>query len=121
VLFNLTYALLSYPAGYLADRLPHYLVFTGGMAMFAAAFLGLGLAASGIWVWVLFPVYGAYMAFTDGVGRAWVSERLPESRMGFGIGIFNGLSGAAALVAGIWVLAVTGRLGLVSHDPVASR
>jgi MFS family permease len=116
VLFNFTYSVLSYPAGYIADRLPRYLVYATGMALFGVAFLGLGMASSGIWVWFLFPVYGAFMALTEGVGRAWVSDHLQDSRTGFGLGVFNGLTGVAALVAGLWAgfaWGVDGRLPLV--------
>ncbi len=102
VLYNLSYAGLSHPAGVLSDRVPRRLVYAGGLALFAGAYIGLGLADEGVWVWVLFPLYGGYTALTDGVGKAWVSDLLPDSALGTGLGAFQGLAGGCALVAGIW-------------------
>jgi len=54
------------------------------------------------WVWVLLPVYGAYTALTDGVGKAWVADLLPARTMGTGLGLFQGITGGCALLASIW-------------------
>jgi hypothetical protein len=51
---------------------------------------------------VLLPIYGAYTALTDGVARAWVADLLPERALGTGIGIYQGVTGATALAAGVW-------------------
>jgi MFS family permease len=101
-LYNVSYAALSYPAGRLSDRVPRRLVFAAGLAAFAVAYLGLGLAGSGGWVWALLPVYGIYTALTDGVGKAWVTDLLPPGRAGSGLGYYQAVAGAAALVAGVW-------------------
>jgi MFS family permease len=102
VLYNLSYAILSYPAGRLSDRVPRRLVFAIGMAVFAGTYTGLGLATTSAWVWVLLPCYGGFTAFTDGVGKAWVADLLPASSVGTGLGLFHGVIGGAALLAGIW-------------------
>jgi MFS family permease len=101
-LYNATYAALSLPAGIVSDRVPRRLVYGAGLMVFAVAYLGLGLAHSGAWVWVLLPVYGAYTALTDGVGKAWVADLLPALAMGTGLGLFQGITGGCALIAGIW-------------------
>jgi len=100
--YNLSYALLSYPAGAISDRIPRRLVFATGLGVFAIAYVGLGAARSVVWVWVLFPLYGGFTALTDGVGKAWVADLLPKSRVGGGLGLYQALSGGAALVAGLW-------------------
>jgi MFS family permease len=102
VLYNVAYAGLSYPAGSFSDRVPRRLVFAAGLAVFAVAYVGLGLARSGAWVWLLLPLYGAYTALTDGVAKAWVADLLPERALGTGLGYFQALTGGCALVAGIW-------------------
>ncbi len=101
-LYNAVYAALSLPAGIASDRFSRRSVFVGGLAFFAVAYLGLGLAGSGGWVWVLLPVYGAYTALTDGVGKAWIADLLPAHAMGTGLGLYQGLTGGCALIAGIW-------------------
>jgi MFS family permease len=102
VLYNVVYAGLSYPAGALSDRIPRRYVFAAGLAIFSVAYIGLGLADSSGWVWVLLPLYGAYTALTDGVAKAWIADLLPAPVMGTGLGLFQGITGGCALLAGIW-------------------
>jgi hypothetical protein len=72
------------------------------LGIFAAAYIGLGAVTSAGWVWLLLPLYGGYTALTDGVGKAWVADLLPEERVGSGLGLYQGLAGGAALLAGVW-------------------
>ena len=102
VLYNLTYAGLSYPAGRLSDRMPRRIVFAAGLAVFAIAYLGLGGVTTSAWVWPLLAGYGAFTALTDGVGKAWISDLLPSDRQGSGLGLYQGVVGAGSLVAGVW-------------------
>jgi MFS family permease len=100
--YNISYAALSYPAGVVSDRLSRRVVFATGLAIFAIAYIGLGLAHRSVWVWLLLPLYGGYTALTDGVSKAWVSDLLPEELLGTGLGLFQGTTGGAALIAGVW-------------------
>lgn len=102
VVFNSVYTLASYPAGALADRLPRSTVYAIGLVAFAAGYLGLGLLDRGIGVFVVIGVYGLFPAFTDGVGKAWVSSLVPRHRAGRAQGIFQALNNGAVLVAGLW-------------------
>lgn len=123
VLYNLVYAVLSYPAGALSDRWPRPRVFALGLTCFAVCYLGLGLAHDGRWVLPLLLVYGGFAAATDGVGKAWVSSLVPGSRQGSAQGTFQGLSGGAVLVAGLWAgfaWNTTGRLPLLLSGTVAA-
>jgi MFS family permease len=101
-LYNATYAGLSLPAGIVSDRVPRRVVYGTGLLVFAIAYAGLGLATSTAWVWVLLPVYGAYTALTDGVGKAWVVDLLPASARGTGLGFYQGITGGCAVVASVW-------------------
>lgn len=123
VLYNLAYALLSYPAGRLSDRMPRRFVFAAGLAVFAVAYTGLGVVTTAAWVWVLLPLYGAYTALTDGVGKAWIADLLPAGLTGTGLGIYFGATGIAAVAAGIWAGAAwngSGRLPLVVAGTVTA-
>ncbi len=102
VFYNLVYASLSYPAGKLSDRVPRRFVFSAGLAVFAVAYLGLGVVTTSIWVWPLLGIYGAFTALTDGVGKAWITDLLPPDRHGSGLGLYQGVVGAGSLVAGVW-------------------
>lgn len=123
VLYNAVYAALSYPAGALSDRWPRPTVFAVGLACFAVCYLGLGLTSDRRWVIPLLLVYGGFTAATDGVGKAWVSSLVPPERQGTGQGVYQGLSGGAVLLAGIWAGLAwhgTGQIPLLLSGSVAA-
>ena len=47
-------------------------------------------------------MYGLFAACTDGVGKAWVSALAGPGRQATAQGVFQGGSGLAILVAGVW-------------------
>lgn len=113
VLFNLTYTVLSMPAGALADRLHPATVFGMGVGCFAAVYTGLALVSDRVLALVLMAGYGGFAAATDGVGKAWVSRLLPQCWQGSGQGVFQSLTGIALLVAGLWAGLAWGEHGRV--------
>lgn len=100
--YNAVYAVSSYPAGLLADRLGKPAVFGIGLVFFAVGYLGLGLTTDQLAAWLLIGVYGLFTGCTDGVGKAWVSSLVGEDLQGSAQGVFQGLSGFAVLTAGLW-------------------
>jgi len=100
--YNLVYAAAAYPAGALSDRLPRHRVYALGLLFFAVGYLGLGLSRSPWLVFVLLPLYGGFAACTDGVGKAWVAALAPTDGQGRAQGLYQGLTGGAVLLAGIW-------------------
>jgi len=100
--YNLVYALSSYPAGLLADRLPRPAVFGIGLIFFAVGYLGLGLTTDTVTAWILIGVYGLFTGCTDGVGKAWISSLVGSDLQGSAQGVFQGASGFAILIAGVW-------------------
>ncbi len=122
-LYNLTYALASYPAGALSDRVPRRLVVGTGLVVFAFAYIALGIATTSTWVWVIFPVYGLYTAFTDGVSKAWIVDLVPSTDRGRAIGVQGAVAGVGAIVASVWAglaWSGTGRVPLVLAGVVAA-
>ncbi|MET8243781.1 MFS transporter [Streptomyces sp. NPDC005202] len=100
--YNLAYVALSYPAGALSDRLPRPLVFTAGLVFVAVGYLGLGLIHAPWLVFVLLPLYGGFAACTDGVGKAWISTLVHDHQQGSAQGLYQGVTGAAVLLAVLW-------------------
>lgn len=109
--YNMVYALASYPAGSLADRIPKPTVFGIGMAFFAAGYIGLGLTTDKVAAWLILGLYGLFTACTDGVGKAWISGLVPAELQSSAQGIFQGTTGFAILSAGLWAGLLWGARG----------
>lgn len=102
VTYNAVYAIASFPAGLLADRIGRIPVFGIGLVFFAIGYAGLGLTTDPVVAWLLIGVYGLFTGCTDGVSKAWVSSLVGSELQGSAQGVFQGLSGFAVLGAGIW-------------------
>jgi MFS family permease len=111
--YNLVYAVGSFPAGVLADKLPRSAVFGVGLAFFAVGYIGLGLTTDPVEAWLLIAAYGMFTACTDGVGKAWISSLVGADRQASAQGVFQGASGFAVLAAGLWAGLLWGSDGTV--------
>jgi MFS family permease len=100
-LFNVVYALLSMPAGIASDRVGRRRVIAGGFAIFAAVYFGFAVIDAGAYVWLLFAVYGIYMALTEGVGRALVADFVGAQWRGTALGLYQGAMGLMILLSSI--------------------
>lgn len=100
-LFNVVYALLSMPAGITSDRIGRRHVIAGGFAIFAAVYFGFAIVDAGAYVWLLFAVYGIYMALTEGVGRALVADFVGAQWRGTALGLYQGAMGLMILLSSI--------------------
>ena len=107
VVMNVVYAVAAYPAGALSDKAGRTAPLLVGLAVLIAGDLalafadGLVLAAVGVAAW------GLHMGLTQGVITALVADAAPAARRGTAFGIFNFVTGIAALVAsllagGLW-------------------
>ncbi|KKC04354.1 MFS transporter [Mycobacterium nebraskense] len=100
--YNAVYALASYPAGSLADRIGRPALFGLGLAFFAVGYIGLGLTTDNVTAWLLIGAYGLFTGCTDGVGKAWISGLVDQEHQASAQGLFQGGVGLAVLVAGLW-------------------
>jgi MFS family permease len=89
VLFNFTYAIFSIPAGIISDKIGPRKVLLAGFLLFSAVYLFFGLVHSSLFLWLLFPVYGLYMALTEGVGKAYISNLVPQEKTGTAFGVYH--------------------------------
>jgi len=101
VLYNVAYALLAFPAGILADRIPMRWVLAGGYVVFALVYLGFAIDKGSALVWLLFPAYGIPLAMTEGVGKALVSNLVPHERRGAFLGLHATTIGLTAVIASV--------------------
>lgn len=101
VLYNITYAAFSLPAGVISDRLGQKNVFILGLLIFALVYTGFALAQSAALIWVLFPIYGCYMALTDGISKSYIATLVPHEQLGTAYGFYYMLTGIAAFLASL--------------------
>ena len=100
-LYNFTYMGAALPAGMLSDRRGRRNVFIGGLLIFAVVYLGFALARQAAAVWPLFAIYGLYIAFTDGVSKAFITDLAPRQQRASILGAYGVVTGIAALIASV--------------------
>lgn len=125
IFYNIIYAALSYPMGILADKVGIRNIFLIGLFFFSITYLGISAQAPIASYYVLFVLYGIYMAATDGISKAWLSNLAEKQHVGTAIGLFVSLQSIALMIASmvagvIWLkvgasatFILTGSIGLV--------
>ena len=101
VSFNIVYALSSTPAGILSDKIGPRKLLPLGFLLFAVVYLFFGIIDKSIFIWILFPLYGIYMAMTEGVGKAFISQLVPKERSGTAFGIYQLTVGLCTFIASL--------------------
>ena len=123
-LYNLVYAAGSPVFGHRSDTVGRRRVLVAGLGVFAVVYAGFALVTQGWMLWVLFAVYGLYIAATEGVGKAAAVDLVPAHLRGTAVGVLGTTSGVATLVAssvagvlwgtvGPWAAFVFGAAGAV--------
>lgn len=101
VIFNVTYAIISTPAGMLSDRMGRKRVITIGWTIYGLAYLGFAFSTSVWHIWLLFACYGIYYGIVEGVAKAFVADLVPVERRGTAYGYFQGVVGLTLLPASV--------------------
>ncbi|MFA4947936.1 MAG: MFS transporter, partial [Candidatus Krumholzibacteriia bacterium] len=96
---NVTYALLAYPAGRLADRFGKGRIAFLGYLLYSALYALFAFETNMNALWILFPLQGIYLAFTEGVGTAYMATLLPDAKRATGFAIYYTVIGLALLPA----------------------
>lgn len=87
--------------GKLADKFGSKIIFSCGLLLFAIVYLGMGLNTN-IWLfYALFFLYGLYMACTEGISRAWISNVASEEDTGSALGVYAALNSLLTLLASV--------------------
>lgn len=99
ILYNLIYALASFPLGILADRIGLKSMYMAGLAVFALVYFGMSMASTIPVFVILFATYGIYAAATEGIAKAWISNIAGKSDTATAIGFYSGWQSICALIA----------------------
>jgi MFS family permease len=111
LVFNITYTLGSWPAGWFSDHfsrrgISRRWIAAAGYLIFAAVYFVFGRAPSTLAIWITMAVYGLYYAFTQPVLKALVVESVSQDVRGRALGIYFFVTSVATLVASL----ITGEL-----------
>ena len=121
VVFNLVYTLVSVPAGSLSDRIGRRKLIIGGWLVYAAIYLGFGLAQQAWHIVALYILYGLYYGLAYGTSKAMIADLVPEASRGTAYGTYNAVLGIldfpASLIAGILWTGIGGWGGFGAPAP----
>jgi len=101
LLMNVTYLLISYPAGLLSDRMGRRALLVTGYFVYGLVYVGFALAHSSWALISLFGVYGLYIGLTEGVEKALLADIAPSSQKASVYGLHALVVGAALLPASV--------------------
>src|SRR6202789_2866386 len=88
LVFNITYTLASWPAGWFSDRVSRRLVGSAGYVIFAGVYFVFGRTSSTLAIWIAMAVYGFYYALTQPVLKALVVESVAQEIRGRALGVY---------------------------------
>jgi len=95
--FNVVGAALAAPLGSLSDRVGRKALLAAGFGGYALVYAGFALAHAPLAAWLLFALYGAPYAMTEGMARAYVCDLVPAEVRGTALGGYTFVLGLAAL------------------------
>jgi MFS family permease len=101
VVLHISKLVSSYLGGALSDRAPRPRLIVLGWTIYAATYLGLGMAHAAWQVWALFLVYGVYYGLTEPSEKAIIRDIAPPEAQGRAFGLYNFVVGASAVPAGL--------------------
>jgi MFS family permease len=111
ILYNVVFALASYPFGAIADKIGIRKVFFGGLVLFALVYFLFGITNSVSIIFSAFFIYGIYAAATEGITKAWITNMAHTSNTATAIGFYTSCESICTLLASIIAGAIWDNLG----------
>ena len=99
VFYNLLYSTMSPYFGKRSDQIPRKKVLLFGLMVFSLVYFGFAFATATWHFWLLFGLYGIYMAATEGVGKALAVDLFDPRFKATAIGILGTSTGIATVLA----------------------
>ncbi len=99
VLYNVSQTVFAAPAGSVADRIGAGKVYAAGLFVFSVVYFLFGYLRNPAFMWVLFPLYGLYIAATDGVSKSYISEFITKRESGTYFGAYYTLTAVGTFLA----------------------
>ena len=102
LVYNISYALVSYPAAYFSDRIGRKKILVLGYLFYGLVYLGFALNHSLSNFWFLFGIYGLYIGFTEGVEKALIADIAPSELRATSIGLHATFVGIGLFPASVF-------------------
>ena len=101
LVFNITFTLLSWPAGKLSDHFSQSTIAAAGYGVFAIVYFIFALAPSRQAIWMTMSFYGCFYALTNPVLKALVVESVVPEIRGRALGIYFFATSVTTLLASV--------------------
>ena len=101
LVFNVTYTLGSWPAGWFSDHFSRRWIAAAGYLIFAGVYYIFGRAPSPLAIWITMAVYGLYYALTQPVLKALIVETVGQDVRGRALGVYFFVTSVATLAASL--------------------
>jgi MFS family permease len=107
LVFNATYTLGSWPAGWFSDHFSRHWIAAAGYLIFAGVYFVFGITTSLPAIWISMAIYGLYYALTQPVLKALIVETVAQEVRGRALGVYFFVTSVATLAAslitgGLW-------------------
>jgi MFS family permease len=99
ILYNVVFALASYPLGAIADKIGIKKVFFSGLALFAFVYFLFGITNSTAVIFSAFFIYGIYAAATEGISKAWITNLSHAADTATALGFYTSAESICTLLA----------------------
>ena len=101
LVFNITFTLVSWPAGKFSDRFSRSAIAAAGYFVFAIVYFVFALAPSQLAIWLTMAFYGLFYALTNPVLKALVVESVAGDVRGRALGIYFFLTSVTTLLSSV--------------------
>lgn len=101
LLMNVTYLLISYPAGRLSDQIGRRTLLVAGYLIYGLVYIGFAVANSSEALIWLFGIYGLYIGLTEGIEKAFLADMAPGNQRASVYGLHALAVGVALLPASV--------------------
>lgn len=111
ILFNLSYAIFSFPAGKIADRIGLKNVLAFGLLIFSVVYISINFVQIYFLHIFIFALYGLFAASTEGISRALITNIVSKDETATALGTYNAFSSIAILLASSITGAIWAKFG----------
>ena len=101
IFYNLSFALLALPFGYIGDRKGMKFSYLSGIVFFCAAYFIFPYSSSAGIYFAGFFVYAFFAAATDGISKAWISKHCEVKEKATALGFYSGAQSIVILISNL--------------------